>query len=479
MGFDLGTSAVKGVLLSAAGRVLAGVSAPTALRSPRAGWCEFDAAAFVATVLDLMRQLGAACPAGHRVAGVAFAAASGNSLLTDAAGQPLAPAISWTDDRARGLKLAALDGVDLSGVHGVTGWPYLESFPLAHLAWLKEHRPELYRGAAHYTLDTVYLLHRLTGRWGVDPSTATPSYLLDQVAGKWHAPYLAALGIPAASLPELRPSGTVLGGLTAVAAEATGLSCDTRVVLGCFDHPAAARATGTLAPGDLMFSCGTSWVGFYPVADRAAALAMGMLVDPFLQPAGPWGAMFALTRMGQTIDALVERAVGPMLAGDDPQARFRRFDALAESAPRGAGGLCLDLMRADAAEQVPAGVAPALLSRAVMEAAAFHMRAKVEELAAAGWRPRRLTMVGGPSRSAVWSRVLADVTGLPFYLGVRQNAGAIGAAILAGIGTGVFADVQAGAAAVAAEPEIVRPDPIAHDQYTRLFAEWKAKSSCK
>ncbi|MEI8080087.1 MAG: FGGY-family carbohydrate kinase, partial [bacterium] len=250
------------------------------------------------------------------------------------------------------------------------------------------------------------------------------------------------------------------------------------VVLGCFDHPAAARATGTLAPGNLMFSCGTSWVGFYPVADRATALAMGMLVDPFLQPAGPWAAMFSLPRIGQTIDVLVERAAGPTPAGGDPQARFRRFDALAESAPRGAGGLCLDLMRGEAAQQVPAGVVPGLLSRAVMEAAAFHMLAKVETLTAAGWRPRHLTMVGGPSRSAVWSRVLADVIGLPFQLGVRQNAGAIGAAVLAGLGTGVFTTVQAAATAVAGEPEVIQPEAVVHDQYTPLFANWKAKISC-
>lgn len=472
-GFDLGTSTIKGVLVTAGGEILATATAPTALVSPLPGRYELDADGFVSSVFGILREMTAHLAPGQHVAAVSFAAASGNTVLIGADNRPLTPVINWMDMRGEEAPLPALEALDQSGVHAVTGWPCLKMFPLAHLAWFKQHQPELYQQAARYSMDTIYLLYRLTGRWGIDLSTATPFYLVDQVRGRWHQPYLDALDIPESKLAALAPSGTVLGTVTQEAAAQTGLTVDTQVVLGSFDHPAAARCTATLNPGSLMLSCGTSWVGFYPALDRARIVAMNMLSDPFLQPTGPWGAMFSMPCIGNAINTLVETATGA--AKDSPDgAKFARFAELAAAAAPGAGGCAVNLLKppADAAALLR-HFGPQNLSRAVMEAAAFHMRAKIAELTAAGWAPHRITMVGGPSRSEVWTQIIADITGLPLTLNARQHAGALGAAILAGIGAGVFADARAGAAALARDAVHVTPDPARHAQYAPLFAAWQ------
>ena len=176
------------------------------------------------------------------------------------------------------------------------------------------------------------------GAW--TPPRPPPSTCRTRRSGAGTAPGWSCWASRSPPSPRSAPSGTALGALTARAAADTGLPPDTLVVLGAFDHPCAARGTGTLEPGDLLLSCGTSWVGFYPLRDRALAVAQKLLVDPFLQPAGPWGAMFALTAIGATIDEYLDRLV---LAPGEPAARrVEIFNAAAAAAPPGAGGLFLD-----------------------------------------------------------------------------------------------------------------------------------------
>jgi len=205
------------------------------------------------------------------------------------------------------------------------------------------------------------------------------------------------------------------------------------VVLGAFDHPSAARGCGVLRPGQVLLSCGTSWVGFYPVADRELALAQKLLIDPFLSPRGPWGALFSLTRVGERVQAFVDAT----FAGEATQAaRYARFDEAAARAPRGSTDP----------------------SRALMADLAGQMKARMDSLSAAGLRAERIVMVGGPTESPAWMQILADTLGSELALPeAGAHAGAVGAAILAGMGTGIFADEADAAARVGFRGRTVRP----------------------
>ncbi|MCE9613933.1 MAG: hypothetical protein K8T26_06620 [Lentisphaerae bacterium] len=431
IGLDLGTSAIKGVLMDARGQVLAEAGAETRFLHPHPGWVDIDPDAHYANVCRVLRALAAAAPGD--VTALAMAAASGNTLLTDDAGTPLTTIISWMDARAQQAPPAVLAGLPAAEVARITGWPCVDCLPLAHLAWMREQRPGLWARVAHAGMDTDWLLHRLTGRWMMDVSTATTFHLVDQVAGVYHAPFLAHLGLRRDQLSPLAPVGVAVGALTASAQNDTGLRKSTTVVTGCFDHPAAARAVGVLAPGQLMLSCGTSWVGFMPCLERQAVLEAQLLCDPFLAPrGGPWGGMFSIPQIGTTIEWYITHVIAP--GERDP---IRCFNESAAEALPGAGGLEIDLR---AAPQ-PVSGSRANVSRAVMEGAARLLNARLLALKDRGWAYDRAVMVGGPAASPVWPRIVSEITGLGLSVGGR-SAGARGAALLAGIGTGMFRDEQ-------------------------------------
>jgi sugar (pentulose or hexulose) kinase len=195
-------------------------------------------------------------------------------------------------------------------------------------------------------------------------------------------------------------------------------------VTGAFDHPSAARAFNITRPGQLLLSCGTSWVGLLPWDDRDALVEAALLCDPFLSDAGgPWAGMFSVSTVGPVIDAYVASLSPP---GTDRREQLKRFDTLAAEAPAGAGGVVIDLARPFSPVEAP----PALVARAVMEAAARALLAHLERLRARGFTFKQAVMVGGAGNSPVWPGIVAESTGLELTVGTA-HAGAAGAALLA------------------------------------------------
>ncbi len=424
IGLDLGTSAIKGVLVDAGGQVLATAARDTSFLEPQDGRIEVDPEAHYQNVCRVIRELSSHAPGDVRA--LAMAGASGNTLLTDDGGVPLTNIINWMDQRAVQHSPAALTGLTSSGVADIAGWPCVSTFPLGHLAWLRENCPDVYRRAGHFGMDTDWLLHRLTGEWVMDYSTATTFHLQDQTSLTYHQPFLKMLEIPEQKLSRLTGSGVPVGVLTERARCDTGLTSCTTVVTGCFDHPAAARSSGVLKPGQLMLSCGTSWVGFTPFMERRTILAAGLLCDPFLAPeGGPWGGIFSVPYIGRTIDAYVRSVIAPGEA--DPYAVFNE----AAAAATGTAGLELDLR-----EPVRAvSGSPEAVSRAVMEGAAKLLCEKMHDLQSHGFMFDQAVLVGGPSKSPVWPGIIAEMSGLKLTVG-SEHAGARGAAMLAAAGSG-------------------------------------------
>lgn len=442
LGVDLGTSAYKAVALTIDGGTLARGSVRTSHRQPAPGQVQFSAEEHFRRLCRLLRGVSGRLPPGATPVGLCLAGANGNTLLLDARYRPLAPAISWLDTRAGDDFRALLPGITPEEVRATVGWGWSKRFPLTELAWLRRQRPALYRKARYVALDTAYYHHRLTGRLALDHSSATTFFLQDQTQRRWHAPFLQALDLEPAALPDLVATGARIGGLTRSAARATGLPAGLPVVAGSFDHPSAALGAGVLAPGDLLLSCGTSWVGFAPTEDRDGALASGMIVDPFLQPGGPWGAMFALTAVGTIIDRYLT-TVFPLPQARTSIQRYRRFDAAAGLIRPGQEGPPIDPLLplpADRAarRRLCRGSSPAQLSRRLMAGVALALRRRLNAVSRSGFEPNRITMVGGPSRSPIWPQIVADVLGRELWVGGGQNAGAVGAALRGGLGLGYF-----------------------------------------
>lgn len=465
IGLDLGTSAVKGVLLSANGEVAARAREATRLESYPDGRVEFDAEVLFGLTAEVIRRLASALPSGARVAGLSMGSASGNTVLVNERGEPMRPAFGWMDTRVTDEMEKTFGKLEPREVHELVGWPLIPTFPLAHLSWLSVHEPMLLERADRICMSTDYIHYKLTGEWAIDPSTATTFYLQDQKGMKWHSPYLQALGIPDKKLPRLIASGTPIGRLTPEASGVTGLPAGTPVAAGSFDHPAAARGAGVLDEGQLLLSCGTSWVGFTPLKDRRTGIGNGMLVDPFLQPDGPWGAMFSLPAIAVSVDRFVRERIS------DAPDRYEMFSSLAATSSPGADGLLLNPM-ADADPDNLDRYAKADIARALMEGTVYLLKAQMERLEKAGLRFSSVTMVGGPSETFPWPQIVADVLGEEVHTVNGSCAGAAGAAILAAVGTGLHADERE-AFRKADFPRLTRkPDPAAHEVYRRHYREF-------
>lgn len=423
IGLDLGTSAVKGICLDRRGRILAEASKNTRFISPHDDWFETDPEEHYRDICAIIKELATQAPG--EIAALAMAAASGNSLLTDAEGKPLGNIINWMDRRAVQEPPKKLSGLSVAEVRQVTGWPCIDTFPLAQFAWRQEHEAELYRSAGRYCMNTDWILFRLCGKWLMDHSTATTSILQDQVKGVYCRKFLDILNIPEEKLSTLAPSACLAGKLTKQALADTGLSEATQVITGCFDHPAAARAVGVIEPGQLMLSCGTSWVGFFPARDRDKILELELLCDPFtVTENGSWGAIFSVPYIGRAVDWYVDNLIAP-----GEKNKYKIFDELAAQAEAGAGGLKIDLRQAPA----PLAAERENISRAVMESAAELLNARIKTLAAGGMEFKHAVMVGGPSKSPIWPRIVEEITNIKVTTG-SQHAGAKGAAIIAGTG---------------------------------------------
>ena len=253
----------------------------------------------------------------------------------------------------------------------------------------------------------------------MDFSTATTMHLVDQVNRCYFNDYVKRLGLRADQLSELVTTGTIIAQILPETAKKCNVSPKTMVVAGSFDHPSAARGCGVHHEGEMLLSCGTSWVAFFPVNSRDWIVSHKLLCDPFESHlGGSYGAMFSIACLGQTVDGYVRNLIAPQ--SDDPYGVFNR---LAEEC--GDTDETVDML---APVPATAPLPPKLLARAVMNGTAKIFAEAVKRLD----MPHPITKVflaGGPAKSPVWPAIIRKYTG--FDMEVTDSfTGARGAARL-------------------------------------------------
>ncbi len=435
MGLDLGTSSIKGVLLRADGKGEAEYGrSPFRYTVTDDGRVEISAEDYLESCFDLMRTLSAKIPADGELCAVGNASASGNVLLLGEDGKPVTPIFNWQDHRVTDEteKVLCAD-FDKEAYFRSTGWAFDgKTFPLAQLSWLKVHEAEKLAGASAVCMSTEYLLKTLTGEWGISTSAGTPFYLIDQQTGTYNKTVLDKLGIPEDKLPPVVKVGTVVGRVTAEGSRLSGLPVGTPMIAGTFDHPSAARGTGVIRQGQVLLSCGTSWVGFFPVGDRELLCENHMLIDPFLSGSGgAWAGMVSLASVASKIDEYVTRFFGE---GDG---RYKRFEAESKKGESGAGGLVITMTDGEDLSEIEKHPKP-MIARAIMECVIRMLKKDFDRLSAAGISAKSGVMVGGPSECPFWTTVIEEMTGIHVEIKHGAFAGARGAALVAGIGSGLW-----------------------------------------
>ena len=433
MGLDIGTSSVKGVLMTTGGKVVTSAKGVFTYHTFVENGLELVAEEFLDVCLGTIRELASA--ADGKILGICASSASGNPVVLDENGKPATGIINWQDKRVTDEAKEILGEMNLDAFYAQIGWPFgYKTFPLAQLCYIKKHQPEVLKNCSAVCMSTEYLYYVLTGKWGISSSAGTPFFFIDQEKGCYISELLEKLELDESKFPPVMPAGSVLGGITEDIAEKCGLPAGTPVILGTFDHPSAARGVGVLKEGELLLSCGTSWVCFFPIASRDRGVKARLLIDPFLAPKGGcWGVMSSVASVSAKIQKYVYRYI------DDSPKAFETLSALCAESEPGAHGLKISPIEEPDDEQI-LSYPKADIARAIMEGTVGLLKERLDRLAAQGITAESAVMVGGPSEDPMWRKLIEQICGMPVRVIHAAFAGAVGAAVLAGIGAGVYKD---------------------------------------
>ncbi len=471
---DLGTTGDKASLHHDDGRLIASHTAVYETHYGRGGVVEQDPDAWWAAVATATRALLAATStAASDVRVVGLSGQMMGAVFLDEHLAHVRPAMIWADTRSsvQSDRLAGAIGRDVG--YAMTGHQFNPTYSLSKIMWLREHDEDTFSRVAHVCQAKDYVVARLTGRLATDPSDASGTNAFDQQSGIWSTVILAAAGIDEHLLPEIVPSTTVVGEVTAGAAAFTGLAAGTLVVIGGGDGPLAALGAGIVDEGDGAYSYlgSSSWVSF---AAPRPLLDLGKRTMTFnhVVPGGfvPTATMQSGGGSLQWIADLLE-----------PDADGAAFDGLvADAAAVDASGEGLFFLPHLLGERSPywnpdaraafVGVSrhhgPAHLTRAVLEGVAFNLGTCVDAFRDSGAVINRVDAIGGGAKSDTWLQIMADVWAVTVRRrDIVDEANSLGAAVTAGVGAGLIADFGI-ARELSSVTATFEPDSVRHDTYT-------------
>jgi xylulokinase len=472
-------SALKAVLVHADEGVVGAAEHTYPMHRPQRDRAENDPddwfRALAAAIPELLTRTGIA--AGE-VAALCLVGQRDIAVLIDDAGTVLGPCIHWTDRRDPAETTALYDSLGRTELIDRSGTLPIPGLVLPNLAWTKRHQPEVWRSVRHSLQPKDYLAFRLTGDIGTDPTGPTRSILNDWRTEDWSVTTCEQAGIPREILPDVKyQPWQVRGSLSAAAAAQIGLAEGTLLVAGGGDDPAAALGSGVVNPGDVNIGTGSS-MSWRIVGDQ-----------PRFDPTGVIGLMPHVAP-GRYLHEMVATGTGTTLRwfrsafGDD----LGYADLIGEAfgIPRGSDGLlCFPYVEGatvplqdDSARAVYHGIAghhrrPHFV-RATLEGVAYQYPALLDVVRDRGHRVGPMTISDGEARSHQWNQIKADVLGQEIIRSLRVEAPAIGAAILAGIGAGIFDTVEDGLAVTLELASAVIPDPAAHKEYDALRQDWES-----
>jgi len=447
IGADVGTTNIKVVAFDRSGRAVEGVSSPTPTRYPKPGRAHYDPEELWSTFASTLRRVTQKLDDPGRVASIAVASIGEAAVPLDARGEPTHDIIAWFDGRARpqAERLGRVVGQDR--LFGLTGLSLQPIFGLCKLLWLKENEPEAYSRTTSWLNVADYIAFRLCGVAATDYSLASRTLALDLHRLRWAEELLEEVGVSPDLFAPLRGGGSSLGPVTPEAASATGLPEGAGVATGGHDHVCGALAVGVTQTGTMLNSLGTAEAIFLPLERPLTDPQVGH--QGYTQGAHVAGRYYVFGGQytsgasvewlrealgGVDYDTLIAEAeeVQPGSLGTFflPHLRLANppYD---DPAARGAFlGLSTDVKRGE-------------LFRAVLEGLAYDSRNSLEPLLPHSGvdRLRAIYAIGGGTQNRLLMRIKATVLNQKITVVGVEEATSLGAAILGGIGAGVYADV--------------------------------------
>ena len=472
IGVDLGTSAVKLLLMDENGNIHKIVSREYPLYFPHPGWSEQKPEDWFAQSMEGIRELTAECDKSQ-VRGISFGGQMHGLVVLDEADHVLRPAILWNDGRTEEETDYLNQVIGKETLSKYTANIAFAGFTAPKILWMKNHEPELYEKIAKIMLPKDYLAYKLSGTFCTEYSDASGMLLLDVQNKCWSKEMLDICGIREEQLPKLYESYEVVGNLKPEIAEELGLGTDVKVIAGAGDNAAAAVGTGTVGDGQCNISLGTSGTIF--ISSKTFGVDQYNALHSFAHADGNYhlmGCMLSaascnkwwmdeilktkeyakeqeeIVKLGENQVFYLPYLMGERSPHNDPSARAAFI------------GMSMDTDRAD-------------MLQAVFEGVAYGLRDSLEVAKSLGVAPKSTTICGGGAKSVLWRKIVANVMNMQVDTVEVEEGPAYGGAILAAVANGCFENVEAAAAAIVRKKDTTMPSPQLVEKYEKGYAKFK------
>ncbi len=483
LGVDVGTGGTRAVLIDREGRVVAArTSEHHPFASPQTGWAEQDPHDWWrATCVAIREVMSASGTPASDIAAVGFSGQMHGAVLLDAEGNVLRPALIWCDQRSAEEAAELTAQIGESQIIAWTSNPALTNFTLTKLLWVRKHEPHLFERFRTLLLPKDYVRYRLSGQYGMDMADASGTLLLDVANRRWSTEMAKATGLDLRCLPPLFESPDVCATVSEDGAKATGLLKGTPLVAGAGDQAAGAVGLGIVRPGAVHATIGTSGVVF-AATDRPALDPKGRLHTFCHAIPGRWHVMGVTQSAGLSLRWFRDNFVTVQKDGRDP------YEILADEAwdvPPGCDGVLwapylmgertphLDPQARAALVGLAANHGRGHIVRAIMEGVAFSLRDSFSIFAEMNVPVSTIRLGGGGARSKLWRQIQADVYGHAVEIVEAEEGAAYGAALLAGVGAGVWSSVDSACECSVRVAHEVFPHPAAAKIMEQQYAAFR------
>lgn len=472
IGIDLGTSAVKLLLMNEKGEIQKIVSKEYPLEFPHPGWSQQNPADWLTKSMEGMKELTSDCDRSQ-VAGISFGGQMHGLVILDENDEVIRPAILWNDGRTTEETDYLNQVIGKERLSGYTANIAFTGFTAPKILWVKKNEPENFGRIRKIMLPKDYLAYQLSGSFCTDYSDASGTLLLDVKNRRWSKEMMEICGITEEQLPKLYESYEVVGTLRPEMADELGLSERVKIIAGAGDNAAAAVGTGTVGEGRCNISLGTSGTIFISShsfgVDENNALhsfahadgyyhLMGCMLsaascnkwwnEEILKTCDYTAEQEGIVKLGENRVFYLPYLMGERSPHNDPYARAAFV------------GMTMDTTREE-------------MTQAVLEGVAFALRDSLEVARSLGIPITRTKICGGGAKSPLWKRMIANIMNLKVDVIESEEGPAMGGAILAAVGCGEYESVEAAAGRLVKVVDTVEPEAELTAKYEERYQKFR------
>lgn len=487
IGIDLGTSSTKTILFKEDGQIVAQDSYDYPLYHPEESWAEQDPNDWFNAVVNTIKTVVKESKVNAEdIKSIGLSGQMHGLVMIDEYENIIRDAILWCDGRTSKECSEINEILGEEKIINITGNPALTGFTLSKIIWVRNNELENYKKCKKILLPKDYIRFKLTGEYYTEYSDASGTNLLDIKNLTWSKEILEKLNIDESLLPEIKKSHEISGYITKEISSLTGLKCGTPVVAGAADNAAAAIGAGVIEEGNGFMTIGTSGVIFspinYPKVDKAGR------VHTFCSAVeGKWAILSCTLSAGQSKKWAIESLFSEekKKAKEENNSIYEILDREIEKMPIGSNKLFFlpYLMgeRSPLLDEKARGAFIGLLDfhnkynmyRAVLEGVSFSQKQCLDIMSEMGIDFLNLRIAGGGSVSGLWRQMFSDTLNTKLETLESSETAALGAAILAGVGSGVYKDIESATKSIVKKKDIVNPNMNNHLEYMNYYNVYK------